>query len=174
MDSLDALYAAQIAATSQTTQSTAASSQTAASESDVAFADLLASLTNTSSSTNQLQQYLISGLQDGSISAQNSDQLVSALVGTLGTGSGTGLESLTSFDSLSGTGGEGFSQDTLQSLLALNQDLEGNWMEQIMKTLTQTDDSTGSDSEDSSLQAYYQAMSAMSQAQMNLFGGNED
>lgn len=164
--SLEALYSAQIAQTSQTSATQTTQTQTDSGES---FADLLAALSGTGSSTNQMQQYLMSGLMDGSINVGDSGALVSALLGTLDGEDGTG--SLLNFDTLSGDATSGLSSDILKSLLDLGQSTETDWLAQILEAFSASETDEAEEETDTTLQEYYQAQAAMVQAQMNLQSG---
>ncbi len=167
--SLDALYASRLAATSQSapTAAAAAAAKTE-TESGATFASLLAALSG-GSDTNQTQQYLLNGLMDGSIDAGSGGGLASALLGTLdGSGANSSsLNSLLGYDALNSGAAGGLSADIMKSLLDLNQNMQTSQLEQLMKTLSSN--SAGESEEDgSSLQAYYQALAAVAQAQQGL------
>lgn len=167
MDSLDALYSAQAAvAAAQATQTTSAASKTE----DTTFNDMLNSLTGTGSdTTGQWQRQLFSGLADGTINVTDGQALVTALLGTLNSESDfSSLSNLSSLDTLTELSNSGVSQDVIASLLDLNQDLEGKWVEQIVKAFSEEEADSTVEEVDNSLQSYYEAMAALAQAQQGL------
>lgn len=160
--SLDALYAAQ-ALSAQATSTTGAQQQAGTG---TEFAEMLEALSGTSSDANQMQQYLFSGLADGSINVTDSGKLVSALLSTLDGGSS--LEGLMDYDALSSGAAGGLSSDTIKSLLDLNQNAESDWLEKILQAFSVKDEDAETEKSDDSLQNYYQALAALAQVQKDL------
>ena len=163
MDSLDALYRTQLAAaqTGSSSQTTASSGNTGTC--GVSFEELLASMGGTSGSDTsaQMQQYLLSGLADGSIDISNSQQLVAALLG-----SSEGESSLGNLTNSMDT--SMLSQNSLSALFDLSQSAEEDWLQKILEALTASQ--TSSDDAGATYD-YYQSMAALTEAQKKILEG---
>ena len=133
----------------------------AGGEAATSFAEVLAAQANSAAGgSGGMQQALLAGLLDGSISPAEGSQLVKAVLSTLGSGEESSVA--TQLDSAA------FSQDVMTALLDLSQSVQDDWITQYIEGLAES----GSQTEgDQTMQQYYQALASMTEAQKNLLGG---